>query len=41
MILDKVELEVLGDLLKKMLCYQPQDKIKICEVAAHPWFALE
>jgi serine/threonine-protein kinase SRPK3 len=39
--LDDVEIEVLGDLLEKMLRYQPQDRIKMCEVVAHPWFALE
>jgi len=39
--LDEVEIEMLGDLLEKMLCYHPQDRIKMCEVVAHPWFALE
>ena len=39
--LDNVEIQVLGDLLEKMLRYQPRDRIKICEVVAHPWFALE
>ena len=32
------EIEVLGDLLEKMLQYRPQDRIKMCEVVAHPWF---
>ena len=39
--LDDVEIEVLGDLLEKMVRYQPQDRIKMCEVVAHPWFALK
>ena len=36
--LDDDEIEVLGDLLEKMLQYRPQDRIKMCEVVAHPWF---
>ena len=39
--LSDVEIEVLGDLLEKMLRYRPQDRIKMCEVVAHPWFALK
>ncbi|KAF8810776.1 kinase-like protein [Phlegmacium glaucopus] len=39
--LDKAEIQVLGDLLEKMLRFRPQDRIKMCEVVAHPWFALE
>lgn len=36
----EVEIQLLGDLLAKMLCYRPQDRIKISEVISHPWFAL-
>lgn len=33
------EIGVLGDLLEKILQYQPQDRIKMCrEVVAHRWF---
>jgi len=39
--LDKVEIELLGDLLEKMMRYQAEDRIKISEVVAHPWFAPE
>ncbi|RDB29753.1 Serine/threonine-protein kinase SRPK [Hypsizygus marmoreus] len=39
--LDKMEIQLLGDLLKKMLRYRPQGRIKMREVVAHPWFALE
>jgi serine/threonine-protein kinase SRPK3 len=39
--LDKAEAQLLADLLEKMLRYQPQDRIRISEVAAHPWFSLE
>ena len=39
--LDKVEIELLGDLLEKMMRYRPEDRMKIFEVVAHPWFALE
>ncbi|KAK7045345.1 hypothetical protein VNI00_007594 [Paramarasmius palmivorus] len=38
--LDEREVELLGDLLEKMLRYRPQDRITIREVAKHPWFAL-
>ncbi|KIM46980.1 hypothetical protein M413DRAFT_63939 [Hebeloma cylindrosporum] len=36
--LEKVEIELLGDLLAKMLRYRPEDRIKISEVVSHPWF---
>ena len=36
--LDDDEIEVLGDLLEKMLKYRLQDRIKMCEVVAHHWF---
>jgi len=39
--LDEVEIELLGDLLEKMMHYRPEDRITIFEVVAHPWFALE
>lgn len=39
--LDDVEIELLGDLLEKMLRHQPQHRIKMCEVVFHPWFSLE
>lgn len=39
--LDEVEIELLGDLLEKIMRFQPEDRIKISEVVAHPWFALE
>ena len=39
--LTDIEIEVLGDLLEKMLRYQPQDRIKMCEVVTHPWFTLK
>ncbi|KAF5383682.1 hypothetical protein D9615_003640 [Tricholomella constricta] len=39
--LDKVEIQLLGDLLEKMLRYRPQDRIEMSEVVGHPWFALE
>jgi serine/threonine-protein kinase SRPK3 len=39
--LDEVEIELLGDLLEKMMRYRPEDRMKIFEVVAHPWFALE
>ncbi|KAF8962533.1 kinase-like domain-containing protein [Flammula alnicola] len=39
--LDELEIQLLGDLLEKMLRYRPQDRIKMSEVVSHPWFALE
>ncbi|CAA7268662.1 unnamed protein product [Cyclocybe aegerita] len=39
--LDNTEIQLLGDLLEKMLRYRPQDRITMGEVVAHPWFALE
>ena len=38
--LDEVDIQLLGDLLAKMLRYRSQDRIKISEVITHPWFAL-
>lgn len=38
--LEQNEIQLLGDLLEKMLRYRPQDRIKISEVVSHPWFAL-
>ncbi|TFK51984.1 kinase-like protein [Heliocybe sulcata] len=32
------EVELLGDLLEKMLKYRPEERIKIDEVIRHPWF---
>ena len=37
--LDEVEIRLLGDFLERMLRLQPQDKIKMSEVVAYPWFA--
>jgi hypothetical protein len=39
--LDEVEIELLGDLLEKMMRYRPEDRMEVSEVVAHPWFALE
>ncbi|KAG6864085.1 hypothetical protein C0991_000262, partial [Blastosporella zonata] len=38
--LGDIEIELLGDLLGKMLRYRPEDRISIREVASHPWFSL-
>jgi len=38
--LDEVEIQLLGDLLAKMLRYRSQDRIKISKVFSYPWFAL-
>jgi len=38
--LDEVEIQLLGDLLAKMLRYRSEDRIQISEVTSHPWFAL-
>ena len=32
------EVELLGDLLKRMLRYRPEERIKMIEVIRHPWF---
>ena len=32
------EVELLGDLLGKMLKYRPEERIKMDDVIAHPWF---
>ncbi|VDB92265.1 unnamed protein product [Peniophora sp. CBMAI 1063] len=32
------EVDLLGDLLEKMLKYRPEDRIRIDEVINHPWF---
>ena len=36
--LEREEVELLGDLLEKMLKYNPEDRITIQEVVRHPWF---
>ena len=33
------EVELLGDLLEKMLKYRPEERIRMDEVIEHPWFA--
>ncbi|KAG6834369.1 hypothetical protein H0H93_010090 [Arthromyces matolae] len=38
--MDEVEINLLGDLLEKMVRYRPEDRININEVASHPWFSL-
>ncbi|KAJ7619556.1 kinase-like domain-containing protein [Roridomyces roridus] len=35
------EVELLGDLLEKMLRYLPEERIRIEEVVRHPWFQME
>ncbi|TDL22816.1 kinase-like protein [Rickenella mellea] len=37
--LDEAEVNLLADLLEKMLRYNPQDRISMSEVVQHPWFA--
>lgn len=42
--LDEIEIQILGDLLEKMLHYRPEDRITISKVISHrshPWFALK
>jgi serine/threonine protein kinase len=34
------EVGLLGDLLERMLKYQPEERIRIQEVTRHPWFTL-
>lgn len=34
------EVELLGDLLGKMLKYRPEERIRMREVMAHPWFSM-
>ena len=36
--LEEEELELLSNLLEKMLRYQPEKRITITEVVRHPWF---
>jgi len=36
--LEEEEVDVLGDLLGKMLKYRPEDRITMKEVLDHPWF---
>ncbi|KAH7916656.1 CMGC/SRPK protein kinase [Hygrophoropsis aurantiaca] len=36
--LDEAEVELLGDLLEKMLRYRPEDRVTMREVIEHPWF---
>lgn len=38
--LEEEEVRLLGDLLEKMLKYDPEERITIQEVLAHPWFDL-
>jgi serine/threonine-protein kinase SRPK3 len=33
------EVELLGDLLEKMLRYRPEERLTMDEVIRHPWFA--
>jgi serine/threonine-protein kinase SRPK3 len=39
--LSSEEVELLADLLGKMLKYDPRDRIGIDEVVEHPWFQYE
>jgi serine/threonine protein kinase len=36
--LEEEEVELLGDLLEKMLKFRPEERITIQEVVRHPWF---
>jgi serine/threonine-protein kinase SRPK3 len=38
--LDEEEVELLGDLLHKILRYRPEERIGMREVVEHPWFTL-
>jgi serine/threonine protein kinase len=38
--LDKEEVKLLDDLLRKMLRYRPEERIGMQEVIEHPWFEL-
>ena len=38
--LEEEEVELLGDLLHKILRYRPEERIGIQEIIQHPWFAL-
>lgn len=38
MSLDEAEVELLGDLLEKMIKYRPEERISMKEVVQHPWF---
>jgi hypothetical protein len=38
--LDEGEVELLVDLLRKILRYRPEERIGMWEVVEHPWFAL-
>ena len=37
--LHEEEVEMLGDLLEKMLKYRPEERMRMHEVIEHPWFA--
>ena len=37
-LLDDKEVELLDDLLGKMLRYRPEERISMKEVVQHPWF---
>ncbi|OCH93563.1 hypothetical protein OBBRIDRAFT_790088 [Obba rivulosa] len=39
--IDEAEVELLADLLEKMLRYHPEDRIPIMEVVRHPWYGYE
>ncbi|KAF9075289.1 hypothetical protein BDP27DRAFT_1461495, partial [Rhodocollybia butyracea] len=36
--MDEKEKDLLTDLLEKMICYQPEERITMEEVIKHPWF---
>lgn len=38
--LSEKEIELLGDLLEKMLRYRPEDRIGLNEVDVHPWLEM-
>ena len=39
--LDDAEIELLNDLLGKMLRYRPEERISMKEAVQHPWFQYE
>jgi serine/threonine protein kinase len=38
--LDEKEVELLEDLLRKLLRYRPEERIGMREIVKHPWFTL-
>jgi serine/threonine-protein kinase SRPK3 len=38
-LLEEREMDLLGDLLEKMLQWRPEDRIMMGEVVRHPWFS--